>query len=78
MHRLRLVLFLSLFGYFKESHYTEALLGSAQQQDIRRNLRYYELLHAVDFTHHIVKRGANPSFHPYNRIKELQFNTLGR
>lgn len=80
MERLRLVLCLSLIGYFKESQYsgTEALLRSSSTQDIRKNLKYYELLHAIDFTHHIVKRGARPSSHPFNRIKELQFNTLGR
>ncbi|KAJ2949683.1 hypothetical protein O0L34_g15610 [Tuta absoluta] len=45
---------------------------------LHHNLRYYETLHASSFSHHVVKRGAKVSSHPYNTIKELHFKTLGR
>lgn len=76
------VSFLVIFGIFislKESSINNAIVnGQTTASNLRRNLKYYELLKAVDLTHHIVKRGANPSNHPLNHIKELQFKTLGR
>lgn len=36
-------------------------------------------MHADDFDHKVVKRGANKnSYHPYNTIKEVEFHALGR
>ncbi|KAK7869940.1 hypothetical protein R5R35_013718 [Gryllus longicercus] len=43
-----------------------------------KNLKYYEMLHASELNHNIVKRGVNPSPHPFNKIKEVSFDTLGR
>lgn len=44
-----------------------------------KNLGYYEVLHADhDLQHSVVKRGAKPSSHPFNVIKEVTFETLGR
>ncbi|GLH15570.1 ADAM 17-like protease [Gryllus bimaculatus] len=43
-----------------------------------KNLKYYETLHASELNHNIVKRGVNPSPHPFNKIKEVSFDTLGR
>ncbi|CAG0901208.1 unnamed protein product [Cyprideis torosa] len=48
------------------------------QGDIYHNLRHFEFLDAEDIGHHIVKRGATYSAHPYNSIKEVAFKTLGR
>ncbi|KAJ6639922.1 ADAM 17-like protease [Pseudolycoriella hygida] len=46
---------------------------------LHKNLGYYETLHADDLIHKVVKRGANKnSYHPYNTIKEVEFNALGR
>lgn len=45
---------------------------------IHKNLRYFEVLHADDLSHKIVKRGVQESTHPYNHIKEILFNTHGR
>lgn len=41
-------------------------------------MKYYETLHASNLIHHVVKRGAKPSKHPFNTIKELHFKTLGK
>jgi len=46
--------------------------------DLTKNLKYYETIHSSDFTHNIVKRGANPSSHKYNQIREVDFKALGR
>lgn len=43
-----------------------------------RNLKYYEILHADTPKHKIVKRGIQDSYHPFNKIKEIEFDTLGR
>ncbi|OWR44118.1 ADAM 17 protease [Danaus plexippus plexippus] len=45
---------------------------------IYQNLKYFETLHVSQLTHHIVKRGAKLSSHPFNTIKELHFQTLGK
>lgn len=45
---------------------------------IHKNLKYYETIHANDLKHSIVKRGLQESSHPFNKIKEVQFNALGR
>ena len=48
-------------------------------QDIRRNLRHFDLLRDSDLSHSIVKRGADPtSTHKFNKIREVGFNALGR
>lgn len=49
------------------------LLGS-----IYKNLRYFETLHSDDLEHKIVKRGLKESSHPFNKIKEVYFKTLGK
>ncbi|XP_047114884.1 ADAM 17-like protease [Schistocerca piceifrons] len=45
---------------------------------IYKNLRHFETLHTSHFKHTVVKRGTNPSPHPFNKIKEVSFSTLGR
>lgn len=45
---------------------------------IYENLKYFETLHADQLQHKIVKRGINPSTHPYNSIKEVNFNAFGK
>ncbi|XP_063367896.1 ADAM 17-like protease [Cydia amplana] len=45
---------------------------------INHNLKYYETMHATSLRHHVVKRGAKPSNHLFNTIKELHFRTLGK
>jgi hypothetical protein len=45
---------------------------------LHRNLRYYEVLHTSNFEHRVVKRGAQYSYHPYNKISELDFYTHGK
>ncbi|CAH0399494.1 unnamed protein product [Chilo suppressalis] len=45
---------------------------------IHKNLKYFETIHTSSLQHHIVKRGAKLSTHPYNTIKELHFRTLGK
>ncbi|XP_050712973.1 ADAM 17-like protease isoform X2 [Eriocheir sinensis] len=42
------------------------------------NLKYYELIDSSAFKHHIVKRGTTESTHRFNKIKEVEFNALGR
>ncbi|XP_068218775.1 ADAM 17-like protease [Palaemon carinicauda] len=42
------------------------------------NLRYYEVIDSSAFKHHIVKRGTKESNHRFNKIKEVQFNALGK
>ena len=46
--------------------------------DITNNLKYYETIKASDIGHKIVKRGANPSTHKFNQIKEIDFKALGK
>ncbi|XP_014283279.1 ADAM 17-like protease isoform X2 [Halyomorpha halys] len=50
-------------------------LGSCS---IYKNLKYFDTLHASELKHHIVKRGLKESSHPFNKIKEVHFKTLGR
>ncbi|XP_053611491.1 ADAM 17-like protease [Plodia interpunctella] len=57
------------------SFFTCFIYGSCS---IYKNLRYFETLHASSFTHHIEKRGAKLSNHPFNTIKELHFKTHGK
>lgn len=46
---------------------------------LEKNLRHYEVLHAErDLQHTVVKRGSKHSNHPFNVIKEVRFQTLGR
>ena len=51
---------------------------SAGDSDLRKNLNYFEVLHAKQFGHNIVKRGTQPSNHPFNKIREVNFKALGR
>ena len=48
------------------------------KSDLRKNLNYFEVLHANQFGHNIVKRGTQPSNHPFNKIREVNFKALGR
>lgn len=41
-------------------------------------IKKYGTLHSSDIKHVIVKRGLTESYHPYNKIKEINFNALGR
>ncbi|CAL8071934.1 unnamed protein product [Orchesella dallaii] len=77
MGKLCVVVLIALFGSLKESFQASGV-AAMKRSDLKRNLKYYELLSAIDLTHHVVKRGINPSNHPFNHIKELQFRTLGR
>lgn len=45
---------------------------------LKKNLKHYEILHADSLQHRIVKRGLQDSYHPFNKIKEIEFETLGR
>ncbi|XP_066152837.1 ADAM 17-like protease isoform X1 [Euwallacea fornicatus] len=45
---------------------------------IHKNLKYFQIIHANDLTHKIVKRGLQESSHPFNKIKEIHLNTHGR
>lgn len=45
---------------------------------IHKNLKYFETIHADDLAHRIVKKGTEESTHPFSRIKEVNFNALGR
>ncbi|XP_071441770.1 ADAM 17-like protease isoform X1 [Hetaerina americana] len=65
--------------YFRTSvFYFVALCIIYVKCSIHRNLKYFETIHATDLTHNIVKRGATLSTHPFNKIKEVKFRTLGR
>uniref|UniRef100_A0A1B6D7E4 ADAM 17-like protease n=1 Tax=Clastoptera arizonana TaxID=38151 RepID=A0A1B6D7E4_9HEMI len=50
----------------------------AIDSSIHKNIKYFETLHASEFNHRIVKRGLKESIHPFNKIKEVSFKTLGR
>ena len=50
----------------------------AKSSDLRKNLNYFEVLHTKQFGHNIVKRGTQPSNHPFNKIREVNFKALGR
>ena len=41
--------------------------------DLRRTLKYFEVIHVKDLGHNIVKRGVHPSNHPFNKIREVNF-----
>ena len=45
----------------------------AHSDGLRKNLKYFEVIHRKDFGHHIVKRGVHPSSHPFNKIREVNF-----
>ncbi len=57
---------------------TTVFVLAAAVTDLSKNLRYYETLHKSDLSHSIVKRGANPSSHKFNQIREIDFKALGR
>lgn len=46
--------------------------------NIHKNLKYFETLHISELKHSVVKRGLQDSNHPFNKIKEVAFSTLGR
>lgn len=46
--------------------------------NIHKNLKYFETIHVSELEHHIIKRGLQESSHPFNKIREVAFNTLGR
>ncbi|KAG8298955.1 Disintegrin and metalloproteinase domain-containing protein 17 [Homalodisca vitripennis] len=56
----------------KSSKYVVALCS------IHKNVKYFETLHASELTHNILKHGLKESTHPFNRIREVSFKTLGR
>ncbi|XP_019760569.1 ADAM 17-like protease isoform X2 [Dendroctonus ponderosae] len=45
---------------------------------IHKNLRYFQIIHADDLSHKIIKRGIQQSNHPFNKIREIRLNTHGR
>ncbi|KAJ3667122.1 hypothetical protein Zmor_002528 [Zophobas morio] len=45
---------------------------------IYKNLKHFETIHADDVIHTVVKRGTPEGDHPFNKIKEVNFNTHGR
>mgnify|MGYP005985456177 CR=1 FL=1 len=45
---------------------------------IYKNLKHFETIHADDVIHTVVKRGTPAGDHPFNKIKEVNFNTHGR
>ncbi|KAL1464303.1 hypothetical protein WDU94_003964 [Cyamophila willieti] len=45
---------------------------------IHKNLHHFDTLHASHLSHNIVKRGLQESNHPYNKIEEVTFKTLGK
>ncbi|KYM82905.1 ADAM 17-like protease [Atta colombica] len=45
---------------------------------LHRSLKYYETIHSTHFQHRILKRGIHHSYHPYNKISELEFYSHGR
>jgi disintegrin and metalloproteinase domain-containing protein 17 len=55
---------IEVFSFFADSVY--------------RNLKHFETLHASQFSHSIVKMGIKHSDHPFNKIREVTFSTLGR
>ena len=57
---------------------TMVFVATQAVTDLSKNLRYYETLHKSDLSHTIVKRGANPSSHKFNQIREIDFKALGR
>ena len=67
---LTLQLLATLAIYFVHTGYAKS--------DLRKNLNYFEVLHANQFGHNIVKRGTQPSNHPFNKIREVNFKALGR
>ncbi|CAH1120933.1 unnamed protein product [Ceutorhynchus assimilis] len=45
---------------------------------IHKNLKYFQIIHADDLMHNVVKRGLQESSHPFNKIKEVHLNTHGK
>ncbi|KAG5884138.1 hypothetical protein JTB14_021806 [Gonioctena quinquepunctata] len=66
---LKIVIYLQLVFYFS----TILVQGSLYE-----NLKYYQIIHADEITHKIVKRGLKESNHPFNHIKEVNLNTHGK
>ncbi|KAL9894592.1 ADAM 17-like protease Tace [Glossina fuscipes fuscipes] len=55
------------------------IIGSIKNAtSLHRTLRYYEVIHRDAIEHRIIKRGTKSSSHPFNVIKEIEFNTLGK
>ena len=45
---------------------------------LKNALKYYEVIHADNVEHRLVKRGIKHSTHKYNTIKEVEFKALGK
>lgn len=58
--------------------FLSVFIPSIAHGSLDKNLRYYDLLHADELQHKVVKRGLQESNHPLNVIKEVRFNTLGK
>ncbi|CAG9815256.1 unnamed protein product [Phaedon cochleariae] len=48
------------------------------QGSIYENLKYFEIIHADQLEHKIIKRGLKESTHPFNHIREVNLKTHGR
>jgi disintegrin and metalloproteinase domain-containing protein 17 len=46
--------------------------------NLHKNLKYFETLHVDEIKHKIVKRGIKPSINLHNKIREVEFSTLGK
>ena len=66
-----------LIGLVIQLAFWPGLIGLCDA-DLTKNLKYFEVIHAKEFGHNIVKRGIHPSNHPYNKIREVNFKALGR
>lgn len=45
---------------------------------IHKNLEYFEKINADDLKHNIIKKGLKETNHPFNKIREVHVNTLGK
>ncbi|XP_026683731.1 ADAM 17-like protease [Diaphorina citri] len=57
---------------------TFSILLTCIEGSIHENLKYFDTLHSSHISHTIVKRGVQESNHPFNKIKEVTFKTLGK
>ncbi|CAL4147225.1 unnamed protein product [Meganyctiphanes norvegica] len=52
--------------------------GFIQSPPSHPNLKYYEIIDSSAFSHQIVKRGLKDSNHQFNKIREVNFDAMGR
>ncbi|XP_045468952.1 ADAM 17-like protease [Harmonia axyridis] len=45
---------------------------------LQKNLEYFEKIHADDLKHNVIKKGLKETNHPFNKIREVHVNTLGK